>query len=69
MDEILLDRKAAAKLLSISSRHLISLEHTGMIPKPRRLGRRVLFDASELKEWAAAGCPSAERFSFMKKDS
>ena len=56
MQAILVSRKDAAKLLGISSRHLITLEETGRLPKPRLLGRRKLFDVRELQDWAAEGC-------------
>jgi len=56
MERILIDRKEAAKLLGISTRHLITLEETGRLPRPRLLGRRKLFDVRELQTWAANGC-------------
>ena len=56
MQQILIDRKTAAKLLGISTRHLITLEGTARLPKPRLLGRRKLFDVQELQAWAAEGC-------------
>jgi excisionase family DNA binding protein len=62
MDQILVSRKEAAKLLGISTRHLIALEQTGRLPKPRLLGRRKLFCVRELELWAAQGCPPADRF-------
>ena len=56
MEQILVSRKEASKLLGISTRHLITLEETGRLPRPRLLGRRKLFDVTELKTWAAEGC-------------
>lgn len=56
MEKILVSRKEAAALLGISSRHLITLEETGRMPRPRLLGRRKLFDVRELQTWAADGC-------------
>lgn len=58
MDAILISRKDASKLLGISTRHLITLEETGRLPRPRLLGRRKLFDVRELQDWAAEGCPA-----------
>jgi len=58
MEQILIDRKTASKLLGISTRHLITLEETGQMPRPRMLGRRKLFDVRELEQWAADGCPA-----------
>lgn len=56
MEQILISRKEASKLLGISTRHLITLEETGRMPRPRMLGRRKLFDVRELQDWAAEGC-------------
>jgi len=56
MEQILIDRKTASKLLGISTRHLITLEETGRMPRPRMLGRRKLFSVVELEKWAENGC-------------
>ena len=58
MQAILVGRKGAAELLGISTRHLITLEETGRLPKPKMLGRRKLFSVQELQDWAASGCPA-----------
>lgn len=60
MEQILISRKEAAALLGISSRHLITLEETGRLPRPRLLGRRKLFSVEELQTWAAEGCLPVE---------
>lgn len=67
MECILVSRKEAAQLLGISSRHLITLEEPGLLPRPRLLGRRKLFSTREMKEWSRLGCPSAERFKLMQE--
>ena len=54
----LLDTKEAAKLLGISPRHFATLELRGDIgPQAIKLGARCLYAVSELRSWAAAGCP------------
>lgn len=67
MEKILISRVQAAELLGITSRHLITLEQLGQIPAPRRLGRRCLFDASELKDWARKGCPPAAKYTAIQQ--
>lgn len=60
MDALLIDRRQAAKMLGVSSRHVINLEQEGLIPPTRRLGNRRLFSVSELQTWIEQGCPSIE---------
>ena len=57
-DKLLLSRKAAAAMLSVSIRHLINLETAGRIPAPRRLGARQLYSRIELQRWIEEGCPA-----------
>lgn len=48
----------AAKLLSVSERHLWSMHSTGRLgPLPIRLGRSVRWRKSELLAWLEAGTP------------
>jgi len=56
-DKLLLSRKAAAAMLSVSIRHLINMETDGRIPPSRRLGLRRLFSRAELQRWIDNGCP------------
>ena len=57
-EAVLVDAEQAAALLNISKRHFLTLLDKGEIgPEPHRLGRRVLYSVSELRRWAAAGCP------------
>jgi predicted DNA-binding transcriptional regulator AlpA len=35
----------------------LKLHREGKVPRPKRLGRRVLWDREELKDWWAAGAP------------
>ena len=56
-----------AKLLGISLRHLHSLNATGRLPRPIRLGRSVRWRTDELREWLAAGAPPRDRFEAMRE--
>ena len=55
---LLLDARATAKLLSIGRTKLYTLDISGRLPSPVRLGRSVRWNAAELAAWTAAGCPS-----------
>lgn len=59
-DRLLLPADDAAKVLSISERHLWTLTRTKQVPCVR-LGRRVLYSRAKLEEWVrnqAEGAPS-----------
>jgi predicted DNA-binding transcriptional regulator AlpA len=54
---ILLDSEAAAVACSVSRAFFLSLVDSGRAPRGVRFGRRRLWTVTELKEWAAGGCP------------
>jgi len=56
-EQLLLPASEAAQLLGISKRHLHTLNVSGRLPRPIRLGRSVRWNANELRAWIAAGCP------------
>lgn len=59
--QLLKDVDVAARL-SLSRRKIWDLHARGALPEPRRIGRAVRWDESEIAEWIAMGCPSRERF-------
>jgi predicted DNA-binding transcriptional regulator AlpA len=62
VEPLLVDAKAAAKLLGISPRHLLGMHSSGRLPLPVRLGRRRLWRVAELTAWVAADCPVREKW-------
>ena len=62
VEPLLLSSVEAAKTLGISVRLLQSLNSSGRLPMPVRLGRRTLWAADELRAWVAAGAPSREKW-------
>lgn len=54
---LLIDVKAAAAMLDISTRLLWTLTKCHAIPV-RRIGRAVRYAPDELRAWVAAGCPA-----------
>jgi excisionase family DNA binding protein len=57
----------AARLCGVSRAMWYRLLSAGRTPLPIRLGRRMLWRVSELKEWVEAGCPARERWEALKR--
>ncbi len=57
-----------AKLLQVSERHISSLNSSGRLPRPIKLGRSVRWNAAELKRWLDAGAPSRDEWEAMKTE-
>jgi predicted DNA-binding transcriptional regulator AlpA len=58
----------AARLCGVSRTSWYSLRAAGKIPRPVRLGRRVLWRVAELEDWVKEGCPAMHRWEQIKKD-
>jgi excisionase family DNA binding protein len=58
---LLIDTREVSKLLSVSSRKIWSMQVSGRMPAPIRIGRAVRWSYEEIKEWVAAGCPPREK--------
>lgn len=54
---LLVDSKAAAAMLGISTRTLFDLEQSGTLPAVR-IGRLVRYSVASIQSWANAGCPA-----------
>jgi excisionase family DNA binding protein len=54
---LLIDTKAASRLLGVSDRTIFTMSTTGKMPPPIRIGRAVRFSAEALRKWVEAGCP------------
>ena len=59
---VLLTAADVARLLSVTVRHVRSLDASGRLPRPIRLGRAVRWSRSELLAWIDAGAPSRDRW-------
>jgi excisionase family DNA binding protein len=66
IEPLLLSSDEAAKTLGISIRLLQSLNSSGRLPLPVRLGRRCLWSREELTEWIRYGSPSREKWQIIK---
>ncbi len=54
---LLIDTKAATKLLNVSARTIWQMTQTGRIPQPIKIGRLVRWSYEELQAWVNAGGP------------
>ncbi len=61
------DSFGAARLLGVSESHWRVMLAGGRVPPGFRLGRRRLWSVDELRNWIAAGAPSADRWAARKK--
>lgn len=52
-DKLLVSATEAAKMLSISRASLYAYVDRGLLPKPLKIGKRVLWSVEELREWIA----------------
>ena len=66
MNALAVEATQAARLCGVSRATWYSLRKAGRVPKPIRLGRRVLWRIEELREWMAAGCPPMSRWEAVK---
>lgn len=55
-----------AKRLEISRRKVWSMNATGALPAPVRMGRSVRWRESDISRWLELGCPNRERFETLK---
>lgn len=58
--------KGVAKLLSTGLRTVRTWDAGGKLPRPVRVGAKVLWSVSELRAWLAAGCPPREDWECRK---
>jgi hypothetical protein len=58
--------KGVAKLLSAGLRTVRAWDAAGKLPRPARIGSKVLWSVPELRAWLAAGCPDRETWDHMK---
>ncbi len=54
----LLDARATAALIGVSSRSVYRLADAGKMPRPVRLGRLVRWRRADLDDWIGRGCPA-----------
>jgi predicted DNA-binding transcriptional regulator AlpA len=60
------DARTAARVHGVGARSWARWSVSGRVPRPVRLGRRVLWSVAELEDWARAGCPARERWEAIR---
>ena len=66
-EPLLLDRRALARALGVSVRHITGMRVRGGLPAPLRLGSAIRWSKATIERWIAAGCPNAERFEALER--
>ena len=63
MNIALLNVRAVAEMLDVSSRQVWRLRDSGAMPEPLRLGdgRCIRWSASTINSWIGDGCPNVRR--------
>jgi len=67
LSTILLPTSEAAKLCGVSIRTWYLWDQLGKIPKPIRVGRKLLWRRDELTAWIDASCPERDDWIFRPK--
>jgi excisionase family DNA binding protein len=57
---LLIDTRELSKLLKVSERTIWSMQASGRMPAPIRIGRAVRWSYEGIKAWIAVGCPASE---------
>ncbi len=58
-----------ATLLECSRRHVETLDATGRLPRPIRLGRLKRWSLVEIKTWLAHGAPARDQWDRIKDEA
>lgn len=67
LDALAVGAKGVAKLLNSGLRTVRAWDAAGKLPRPARIGSKVLWSVHELRAWLAAGCPTRDEWEVMKK--
>lgn len=63
-ERLLIDSQEVAKLLKLSPRTIWTMQTSGEIPKPIRIGRSIRWGYRELVAWVDAGCPAMNDWTY-----
>jgi predicted DNA-binding transcriptional regulator AlpA len=65
-DPLVADAARLALLLGFGLRTIRSHDAAGKLPKPLRIGGRVVWSVAEIREWIAAGAPNRDEWEARK---
>lgn len=63
------DARRLARLLCAGLRTVRCWDTSGKLPKPLRIGGRVVWRVDEIREWLTAGAPSREEWDARRKNA
>lgn len=63
---LVVDARRLAKLLSAGVRTVRTWDTSGKLPKPIRIGGRVVWRVDEIRAWLAAGAPDRETWAAIR---
>ena len=67
LSPLVADAKRLAKLLCCGLRSVRTWDSAGKLPRPIKLGVRVVWVIAEVKSWLAAGAPPREEWEAFKR--
>lgn len=66
IEPLLIPGSQAAAMCGRSVRTWRSWYAAGLVPRPIRIGRSLLWRRNELREWVGAGCPQRDEWTPMQ---
>jgi len=67
VDPFLVDTAGAARLLCLAPSTVYAMFKDGKIPKPVRIGSKLLWRVDELRRWVEAGCPGQAKWEALSR--
>lgn len=67
LSPLVADAKRLARLLGCGLRSIRTWDAAGKLPRPIRLGVRVVWVIAEVKSWLAAGAPPRDEWETLKR--
>ena len=66
LEPLLVSANELARLLGLSLRSIRAMDRAGRLPKPLRLGRRVVWRYGELRDWIGCGAPDRQTWARLR---
>jgi len=67
VEPLLVGAAGAARLLCLASSTIYAMHTEGKIPRPVRVGRKLLWRVDELRRWVEAACPGRARWEALSR--
>lgn len=66
VEKLRINAKELGAMLGLCERTIRTMDYAGDLPKPGKLGRKVLWSLAEIRAWEAAGMPNRQRWEQIK---